>query len=143
MQSMKAIVRPAILDGDVLALNESNFFESLTERCHEVRRADSWRTPEKADRRQGWLLRADCKRPRRYRTAEKSDEFAPFHSTTSSARASSVGGTVRPSALAVLRLITRSYLVGACTGRSAGFSPLRMRSTYPDARRYWSTRSVP
>ena len=35
----------------------------------------------------------------------------------------------RPSALAVLRLITSSYLVGACTGRSAGFSPLRMRST--------------
>ena len=43
---------------------------------------------------------------------------------TSSSRASSVGGTSRPSALAVLRLITSSYLVGACTGRSAGFSPL-------------------
>src|SRR5215471_3136347 len=33
---------------------------------------------------------------------------------------------VRPSALAVLRLITVSYLVGACTGRSAGFSPLSL-----------------
>ena len=52
-----------------------------------------------------------------------------LHSITSSARASSVGGTSRPSALAVLRLMTSSYLVGACTGRSAGFSPLRMRST--------------
>src|SRR5215469_1409677 len=51
------------------------------------------------------------------------------HSIISSARASSEGGTVRPIALAVLRLITSSYLVGACTGRSAGFSPLRMRST--------------
>jgi hypothetical protein len=51
------------------------------------------------------------------------------YSITSSARASSVGGTSRPRALAVLRLITSSYLVGACTGRSAGFSPLRMRST--------------
>src|SRR5262245_3548558 len=49
----------------------------------------------------------------------------PAHSITSSARASSVGGTSRPSALAVLRLIASSYLVGACTGRSAGFSPLR------------------
>src|SRR5260370_31289823 len=48
---------------------------------------------------------------------------------TSSARASSVGGTVRPSVLAVLRLITSSYLVGVCTGRSAAFSPLRIRST--------------
>jgi hypothetical protein len=54
---------------------------------------------------------------------------AASHSITSSARASSVGGTSRPSARAVLRLITSSYLVGACTGRSAGFSPLRMRST--------------
>ena len=53
----------------------------------------------------------------------------PAYSITLSARSSSVGGTVRPSALAVLRLITSSYLVGACTGRSAGFSPLRMRST--------------
>ena len=40
-----------------------------------------------------------------------------------------VGGTVRPSAFAVLRLTASSYLVGACTGRSAGFSPFRMRST--------------
>ena len=39
------------------------------------------------------------------------------------------GGMVRPSAFAVLRLIANSYLVGDCTGRSAAFSPLRMRST--------------
>jgi hypothetical protein len=55
--------------------------------------------------------------------------FAIPHSITSSARASTVAGISRPSAFAVLRLITSSYLVGACTGRSAGFSPLRMRST--------------
>jgi hypothetical protein len=40
------------------------------------------------------------------------------YSITSSARARSVGGTSRQSALAVLRLITSSYLNGACTGRS-------------------------
>jgi hypothetical protein len=34
-----------------------------------------------------------------------------------------------------LRLITVSYLVGNCTGRSVGFSPLRMRSTYDAERR--------
>src|SRR5215831_5717506 len=61
-------------------------------------------------------LLMQCSKPRPY-------------SITSSARASSVAGTVRLSAFAVLRLITSSYLVGACTGRSAGFSPLRMRST--------------
>src|SRR4029077_11269696 len=43
---------------------------------------------------------------------------------TSSAVANSVSGMVRPSALAVLRLITSSNFVGCMTGRSAGFSPL-------------------
>jgi hypothetical protein len=51
------------------------------------------------------------------------------YSITSSARVSNVCGTLRPSALAVFRLMTNSYLVGACTGRLAGLSPFRMRST--------------
>jgi hypothetical protein len=51
------------------------------------------------------------------------------YSITSSARLSTVGGMVSPIAFAVLRLMTSSYLVGAWTGRSDGFSPLRMRST--------------
>jgi len=51
-----------------------------------------------------------------------------IYSIISSARASSKGDTVIPSVCAVLRLMTSSYLVGACMGRSAGFSPLRMRS---------------
>ena len=41
----------------------------------------------------------------------------------------SVGGTSRPSALAVLRLMANSNLVATCTGRLPGFSPLRIRST--------------
>src|SRR5215472_535920 len=77
----------------------------------------------------GRLLRTHRERPRCRRAAEQRDERPTFHSITSSARASSVAGTVRPSVLAVFRLIANSYLVGACTGRSAGFSPLRMRST--------------
>ena len=52
-----------------------------------------------------------------------------LYSITSSASASSVGGISRLSAFAVLRLITRSNLVGCMTGRSAGFSPLRTRPT--------------
>ena len=55
------------------------------------------------------------------------------HSITSSARASSVGGISRPSALAVLRLITSSNRSGAWTGSPLGFSPSRMRSTYDAA----------
>jgi hypothetical protein len=41
---------------------------------------------------------------------------------------SSVIGIVMPSALAVFMLMTNSYFVGACTGRSVGFAPSRMRS---------------
>src|SRR5262249_48369584 len=58
------------------------------------------------------LLRARCKRPRGSRTAEQRDELAPSHSITSSARASSIAGTTRPSAFAVLRLMISSNLVG-------------------------------
>jgi hypothetical protein len=48
------------------------------------------------------------------------------YSITSSARASSVGGISRPNALAVWRLMTNANLVDCCTGRSAGFAPLRI-----------------
>jgi hypothetical protein len=47
------------------------------------------------------------------------------YSISSSARPISVFGTVRPSALAVLRLMINSNLVACTTGNSAGFSPLR------------------
>jgi hypothetical protein len=50
------------------------------------------------------------------------------YSITSSARSRNDSGMARPSALAVWRLTTRSNLTGACTGKSAGFSPRRMRS---------------
>ena len=45
------------------------------------------------------------------------------YSITSSAKASSDGGTLRPSAFAVLRLITKPNLFDSTTGRSAGFRP--------------------
>src|SRR5262252_1225832 len=51
------------------------------------------------------------------------------HSINSSARASTCGGTVRPSSFAALRLITSSNLVGCSTGRSAGLAPLSILST--------------
>jgi len=51
------------------------------------------------------------------------------YSITSSARAISVGGTVKSSAFAVLRLTTNSNLFGCCTASSAGFAPRRIRST--------------
>src|SRR5262249_6586677 len=80
------------------------------------------------------LLRPCRQRPRGSRGTEEREEGAAvhgwtLHSIASSARTSTVAGTSRPSSLAVLRLTTSSYLVGFCTGSSAGFSPLRMRST--------------
>ena len=50
------------------------------------------------------------------------------YSITSSVRASSVGDTVRPSSLAVLRLITNSNLVGCSTGISLGLAPRKILS---------------
>ena len=49
------------------------------------------------------------------------------YSITSSARPTN--GRLRPNALAVLRLIVNSNLVGWMTGSAAGFSPLRIRPT--------------
>src|SRR5262249_55128364 len=78
-------------------------------------------------------LRPRRQRPRRRRGAEGEEGAAVHgvacHSITSSAATCSVSGTVRPSALAVFMLITSSNFTGCCTGRSAGFSPRRMRST--------------
>src|SRR4051812_4546518 len=48
------------------------------------------------------------------------------YSITSSARARIDGGTVRPSTLAVLRLMKRLNVVGCWTGSSAGLAPLRI-----------------
>src|SRR5262245_38469939 len=72
-------------------------------------------------------LRARRERPR-HRAAEQRDELAPFHSITSSASCWRCKGTSRPSALAVLRLIASSNLVGCITGKSAGLAPLRIRA---------------
>jgi len=47
---------------------------------------------------------------------------------TWSARSSSDCGIVRPSALAVLRLMTSSNLVGRSMGKSPGLAPFRIRS---------------
>src|SRR6185503_3628874 len=51
------------------------------------------------------------------------------HSITSSARASSVAGTVSPSAFAVFRFTTRLNFFGGSTGMLAGFDPRRILST--------------
>ena len=51
------------------------------------------------------------------------------YSITSFAVASSGCGILRPSAVAVLRLIESRYFVGSWNGRSSALSPRKMRST--------------
>jgi hypothetical protein len=88
---------------------------------------------------------------RKLRTAEQRDELAPSHSITSSASARRRSGTVRLSALAVLRLITSSNLVGCSTGSSAACAPLsslkskgernEYSSFFPLSRRFENTKA--
>jgi hypothetical protein len=102
------------------------------------------RTPAVQPRRREWVkvpLKRPCRRDRgTARSGGKSPFVQPFgsgsigplthvrrrlaHSITSSARARSDCGTVRPSAFAVFKLITSSNVVGCWTGRSLGSRPL-------------------
>ena len=58
-----------------------------------------------------------------------SPRIQALQTITRSARSSTAGGTVMPSALAVLRLTTSSTVLGNSIGISAGLAPRRMRST--------------
>src|SRR5262249_14741229 len=117
---------PAVLDRDVLTFAITCFSKTLAE-CRYLRGVFGRLRIEEPHYRHGRLLRARRERAGG-RGAEEGDELATAaHSITSSAMASTPGGIVRPSAFAVLRLITSSNLVGCTTGRSAGFVPLRMR----------------
>src|SRR5260221_14544467 len=101
--------RIAIFDQDVAAGRPSELPEPLPEILKIPLRVpiilgdpQKYRDPPHSGRR---LLCARRERPRGCRrTAEQRDELAPPHSITSSARASRFAGTLRPSALAVLRL---------------------------------------
>src|SRR5262249_35774583 len=106
------ILRPTIFDRHVPALDIARLLQALTECIQHGPVSVERCAVEKPDHRLRALLCARRERPRS-RNADQCDELAPpDHSITSSARASSVGGTSRPRALAVLRLITSSYLVG-------------------------------
>ena len=63
------------------------------------------------------------------------------YSITSSASCMNASESARPSAFAVLRLTTSSYLVGSSTGRLAGFAPFKILTTYAAAWRNDSRRT--
>ena len=127
-QAIVLTVHKTIFHGDVLPFDIAGVAERLEERRHIGHEGFPRTGVEEPDHRHDRLLRACREWPRGGCAAEQRDELAPSHSITSSARTSSVGGISRPSALAVFRLITSSKAVGCFTGRSAGFSPLRIRA---------------
>src|SRR5262249_8413719 len=74
-QPIVLVLRPAILDHDILALDVTGFANALPE-CGQIACTISKRrAAEKPDHRHRRLLRASCKRPRN-RAAEQRDEFA-------------------------------------------------------------------
>src|SRR5262245_4180039 len=76
----------------------------------------------------GSHLTLDIVRHRSESTLRAMSRHRDRHSISSSARARNVRENVRPIALAVLRLIAVSTLVGKCTGNSLILAPRRMRS---------------
>ena len=90
-----------------------------------------------ACRSDGWRIPCGCRR-RDYHAAEDAPplvvvhtelEAAAPHSMTSSARERIDGGTVRPSAFAVFRLMTKSKCVGPSIGNSPAEAPRKIRAT--------------
>jgi len=92
-----------------------------------------------------WLCRLRLGGERRGEEGhEGGQEGTPLHySITWSARCSSDWEIVRPSAFAVLRLITSSNLVGCSIGRSPGLAPFRILSTKVAVRRNLSRTLAP
>src|SRR5579862_3611019 len=118
---------PTIFDSHIVAFDETNRVETTAE-CSYKRRVFLKRSRiDEPDHWRGLLLRTRSEGPRDRRAAKKRNEFAAFHSITSSARPSSGSGMVKPSVFAVLRLMISSIFVACCTGRSAGLSPFRIR----------------
>src|SRR5262249_1212099 len=121
-QSVELPICPSRFDRNGLTLNVTALFETLPKRGQELHVRISRSRAHEANDRYHRLLRARRERPRSGRTAEQGDELATLHSMTSSATSSRSRGTSRLSNLAVLRLMTNSYLVGCSMGRSAGLA---------------------
>src|SRR5262249_54730394 len=113
----------------VLPLAVSQLTEPINQRCHETRVFTGNERQESDAIHLRYLLRRGQRGSERTGQRVQQEAAAVHYSITWSARSSSDGGMVRPSAFAVLRLMTSSNLVGCCIGRSDGLAPLRILST--------------
>src|SRR5262249_12576995 len=118
-------LHPPILDRDIAALDPTELAQSLYKSGGPLALGRRCGRAHEPDHRHRRLLRVHRQPPSR-RAADERYELAPFHSLPASARACSVGAMSRPSALAVLRLIRTSNLVGCVIAISAAFAQLKI-----------------
>src|SRR5262249_49000554 len=129
-ESFVASLCPAILNDDGSILDPAEVAQPLHESVSRRPLKRRVICPQEPDGRQlPRLLRARSERPRGRCAAEQRDKRTALHSITSLARSRNDSGIVSPSALAVVRLIIKSNLVGCSIGMSPGFVPRRILST--------------
>src|SRR5262249_9490701 len=109
------------------------------DQAHRPRRIGLRESDPRDDRQRG---RAGCQ-IQELATGKFHFEPPLLHSITLSARSRSESWIVSPIALAVVRLMTRSNLVGCSTGISPGFVPRRILSANSASRRNKSKKSGP
>src|SRR5262245_23918306 len=141
-KSVGVVFRPPVFNRYIPAFDKPGLVQAPMKRDQHLPGVARRSPFEKSNDRRLRLLRARRERPCCHRAKERY-ERAALHSITSSARASRIGGISRAIAFAVLRLNASLNLVGCCTGRSLGFSPRRMRSTYSAVLRKLSRKSTP
>src|SRR5262245_1365807 len=131
------------LDYDVFAFDEPALAQAFTERGEHTLRVLRRPAAHESNHRHARLLSPRRHRPRRRATEQRNEFASTDHSITSSARSRNDSGIGRPIALAVVRLMTRSNLVGCSTGMSPGVVPRRILSTSSAERRNRSTKLGP
>src|SRR5262249_2405760 len=78
-QSIVIILRRAVFDRYILAVDITRVLEALTESAQTIHARVERIGVEESDHRHGRLLRTRRERPRRSRTAEQRNELTPFH----------------------------------------------------------------
>src|SRR5262249_11970712 len=121
----------AILDSERFVFDPAQLAQALSESVERRRRGDRIRVANHPEPRDSFQRRLGSGSKRRCEeTQNPRNEPSPVHyCISSSARTSTDGGTGRPRAFAVLRLIPSSNFVGCSTERSPGLAPRRSRST--------------
>src|SRR5215472_16554208 len=141
-QTTELALPPVVLDHHVPALDVAGFAEAFAERSRIARGGIGRPTVDEADDRQRRLLRPRREWPHSRRAAEQCDECAPFHSITSSARASSIRGIsdtkdlCRDSQCPVCSTAL-STLPPAVTGLAATCAKATMQGAVPSFTQLW------